>query len=427
YFASDEALVANNTCTNSTWFGIEIASSSNSLITNNTLANNSYGIYIDDISDCDYQWNILVTNGLNAEDHSMTGVIAYNYWSDYVGSDANNDGIGDTPHVLPDAIDPYPLMFNPTPPRWTSIPKDVVIEQRDELFHAFYSAVAPAPLFWWVSDGVHFTIDNNGHLISRYFLEQIAYELKIVVSNFYGISIFAEFSIEVTEDIPPNWMIAPHTQTLEYGEAFDYLVAASDPSGVIGWELSNTIQFAITEFYYEGGSTARLTNASVLDPGSYVLNISVFDTHYNMLSSVFEVVVKQPFPDRTSPSWVIASLSYTIKVGEPFALQIGAWDASGIANWLISDTIHFTIDEGGLIMNATQLEIGVYTFEVRAYDPFDNYASAIITLTVIPSQTHLPQSDVFLAVSLVAGMGIGIFAMAAIVFFLKWRGSTDKT
>jgi hypothetical protein len=273
---------------------------------------------------------------------------------------------------------------------------------------------------------VHFTIDNNGHLISRYFLEPITYDLKIVVSNFYGISIFAEISIKVTEDISPSWMIAPHSQTLKFNEAFDYYVAASDPSGIAGWELNNTIQFAITEFSYEGGSTARLTNASILEPGSYALNISVFDSHHNKLSSVFEVIIRQPPSDTESPSWVIASLSETLEFGEPFSKQMSAWDESNIDHYWISDTINFAIDESGLITNATILEEGVYSLEVRAYDPFDNYCSATLIITVIPAIITPPSIEPLVAVALAAGVGMGVVSMAAIVFFLKWRSVNKR-
>jgi nitrous oxidase accessory protein NosD len=35
-----------------------------------------------------------------------------NYWEDYNGTDANNDGIGDTPYVIDDNnVDNYPLMY----------------------------------------------------------------------------------------------------------------------------------------------------------------------------------------------------------------------------------------------------------------------------------------------------------------------------
>lgn len=35
-----------------------------------------------------------------------------NYWADYNGTDANRDGVGDTPYVIDGAnVDNYPLMF----------------------------------------------------------------------------------------------------------------------------------------------------------------------------------------------------------------------------------------------------------------------------------------------------------------------------
>jgi parallel beta-helix repeat protein len=423
FIVSSTGLIANNTCRNNTW-GIYLWESSHSDVTNNTFVNNDYGFFIESgPSDCVFSWNILESNRvLNAEDHGYSSEIMYNYWSDYSGTDADGDGIGDTPHALPDAVDPLPLMHNPTPPRWVLMPYDVIIEESAELYHAYYEAIAPAPLTWWVSDGVHFTLDDSGHLISRYFLEAITYELKIVVSNIYGSSISADFTIRVTEDIPPSWMFAPNDQILDANEALDYQLIAIDSSGIAGWELNNTMQFGLSESYYEDGSTVRLTNTTFLSPGTYALNISVFDTHDNKLSSIFSITVKPQIFDSTAPSWVIVSLRDVIEFGEPFALQFGAWDASGIDHWWISDSINFSIDESGLITNATRLEIGQYNFEVRVYDSFDNYASAILTITVVSSQTTPPPLDLFPVLTLAGGAGIGVIVAGVVLMFWRRNG-----
>jgi parallel beta-helix repeat protein len=427
YVVSDRGTIANNSCRNNTW-GIYVFDSTNSIITNNTFVNNDYGIFIESgPSSCIFTWNILESSrDLNAEDHAYTpSEMKYNYWSDYAGMDADGDGIGDTAHVLFDAMDPYPLMYYPTPPRWVSKPHDVTLEHSDDFFHAYYEAVAPAPLTWWVSDGVHFNLSNDGHLSSKYILETITYDLRMVVSNIYGISISARFAIRVIEHIPPSWMLAPYDQTIEFHEAFEYHIAAIDPSGIAAWELNDTIQFALSDFHFEGGSTARLSNASALSPGTYALNISVFDTHDNKLSSIFTVSVKPPVVDSAAPSWVIASLSEVIEFGEPFALQLGAWDPSGIDHWWISDSVNFMIDASGLVRNATRLEIGEYILEVRAYDPHGNFCSATITVVVMVSPEVIrPSIDLIGVQNLLGGMVIGGVAVVVVLLLLRKRSSS---
>ncbi|MFW9968238.1 MAG: hypothetical protein ACFFEA_13870 [Candidatus Thorarchaeota archaeon] len=115
------------------------------------------------------------------------------------------------------------------------------------------------------------------------------------------------------------------------------------------------------------------------------MTISVFDSNDNKLSHVFGVTVRPPVPDSTASSWVIASLKYVIEFGEPFEFQLGAWDASGIDHWRISDSDNSSIDTAGSFRNATQLAIDVYRSDARAYDPHGNYCSATLTVVVVDS------------------------------------------
>jgi hypothetical protein len=59
---------------------------------------------------------------VNIWDNGTTG----NYWSDYVGQDVNNDGIGDSPYIINENNqDNYPLMEPTVIPEflsWTILP-----------------------------------------------------------------------------------------------------------------------------------------------------------------------------------------------------------------------------------------------------------------------------------------------------------------
>ena len=112
--------------------------------------------------------------------------------------------------------------------------------------------------------------------------------------------------------------------------------------------------------------------------GVFRLKVWVNDTKNNIQSASFNIIVQ----DTTSPNWNPTPSDYAIKFGDDLIYDLGATDLSGIDHWWINDTTHFSIDENGTITNAITLNVGDYWLEVRAYDPYDNYCTHIIRITV---------------------------------------------
>ena len=136
YESSNNIIFGNNVTANTD--GISLYYSSNNSVSKNNIENNKYGIFLvatpykqnleDDIinnrhgiffhrsSNNSIYHNNFINNGIQVNTN-WVGVwddgypSGGNYWSDYNGTDANQDGIGDTPYIInEDNTDNYPLM-----------------------------------------------------------------------------------------------------------------------------------------------------------------------------------------------------------------------------------------------------------------------------------------------------------------------------
>jgi len=91
------------------------------------------------------------------------------------------------------------------------------------------------------------------------------------------------------------------------------------------------------------------------------------------------------------PIWDQTPTDQILEFGEALLYDLNASDLSGIALYWINETSNFNIDSNGVITNNGALAVGEYTVEIRAFDPSDNYCTAIITITVKVPDTPLPE------------------------------------
>jgi parallel beta-helix repeat protein len=149
------------------YVGIEVYnSSSNSIIGNSIIANTAYGILLGYSFNNGFYHNNIINNSQQVS-FSPFGYadiwddgypIGGNYWSDYNGTDANHDGIGDTPYVIDmNNTDNYPLM-NPWYPILGDINFDGKVSLADLVLLAKAYSSKPTDSNW----NANADIDGNG-------------------------------------------------------------------------------------------------------------------------------------------------------------------------------------------------------------------------------------------------------------------------
>ena len=103
WYSNENSILRNNISSNNN--GIVLGYSNNNIIYLNNFINNTYNAF----SYGNNIWNSTEPITYTYKGSTFTNYMG-NYWDDYKGSDANGDGIGDTPYSIDSDKDYYPLM-----------------------------------------------------------------------------------------------------------------------------------------------------------------------------------------------------------------------------------------------------------------------------------------------------------------------------
>ena len=150
YYSSNNTVSGNN-ITNNNVLGVFISYSSDNTVSDNNIANNGDGVWL---TRSDYNriyHNTIIDNTIQAHAANLTNVwddgCEGNYWNDYIGTDLDSDGIGDTPYIIDGYnTDNCPLMN----PYWNpgDINHDLTVDIFDVVLVCAAYESTPSDLNW---------------------------------------------------------------------------------------------------------------------------------------------------------------------------------------------------------------------------------------------------------------------------------------
>jgi len=198
-------------------------------------------------------------------------------------------------------------------PTWNQLPTNQFSEYGSIFMYQVNASDLAGMHYFWINDTTYFNISLNGLLVNTSLVPVGVYGLEIKGYDPSDLFCSAIIRIVVDDTIAPTWTDTPQDQVIQLGEPLSYQLGASDIAGIQNWAVNDTIHFTIVD--------GLLTNMTILEPRVYYLNVSVQDSHGNLLYAVISVIVQEPSTTPITPPTTTATTSPTTTPPPPESLD----------------------------------------------------------------------------------------------------------
>ena len=327
-----------------------------------------------------------------------------NFWNDYTGVDANNDGIGDTPYLFYGNQDRYPLItprnFQPVvidsitgpsqPVNINNQPVSVSAEFSGAVFSDPQLNNVHSAVWDWGDENTSAGIvdEGNGTVSgSHAYAAPGIYEVQLTVTNSVcSADTMAYQYIEIIENTPPEITVNTASVVVSEGltstnsgtisDADGDIVALSASVGAVTNNGDGTWSWSFPTS--DGPAESRTITVTVDDGNGGITNVS-FDLTVNNVAPAIDSVSVSVDPVNINDQPISAKAAFSDPAGssdEPYACTVDYGDGSESESGIV-DT------DSCLGPDHTYTEPGVYAVTVTVSDKDGDSSSATATSFIV--------------------------------------------
>jgi hypothetical protein len=256
----------------------------------------------------------------------------------------------------------------------------------DDILHAGISSISTVPMdttityYLSTTGGAYWEEVDEGivHSFSQTGTE-LQWKAVFETSDFSTTPLLISIEIEYYTMIEAPMLATPanDTGTGDSTPTFEWDTVADATEYLL--QIDTTDSFDSPDVINITAAVVSLTPASELTDGWWYWRVAGKDSlgALGHFSAVRAIQI-----DTTAPTWDQNPQDCILELGDDFTYKVNASDLNDIASYTLNDTSFFAIDAGGIIEAPGNPPVGEYPLEIKAFDPYDNFCTATITISV---------------------------------------------